>query len=147
MKLSSVEIGKLSAAYPYLRRHVDLPAALLRAIGRGEPPKIGRREVGRLVAALMTGPKRVALSGDRFLIGGRHGPGRPPGIRFAHARGSAADSRGHAMSPKRRAAQQLQGKYMGTLAGLSAAQRPKVKKARAVDGYAAAFKLAAKLNA
>jgi len=109
MKLSSVEIGKLRIAYPYLKRHVELPAALLRAIGRGEPPKIGRREVGRLVAALMTGLKRVSLSGDRFLIGGRHGPGRPPGIRFARARGSAADSRGHAMSAKRKAALRLTG--------------------------------------
>ena len=147
MKMSPIEIGKIRQSLPYLRRHMTVPAWLERAVGSAmKPPKIGKREIQRLVAALMVGPKRVELNGHRLVIGGKRGPGRPPGS-GAKSRGSkGTDSRGHAVTAKRRAAMKRQGRYMGALAGLTAAQRAKVKGARAAKGYAAALALAAKLG-
>jgi hypothetical protein len=51
------------------------------------------------------------------------------------------------MTARRLAAQKLQGRYMGALAGLTAGQKAKVKKVKSADGYTAAFRLAAKLRA
>jgi len=50
------------------------------------------------------------------------------------------------MSADARAFRKKQGQYMGAVKGLSAANRAKVKKVRAVEGYDAALKLATSLK-
>ena len=50
------------------------------------------------------------------------------------------------IGPKRRAAMRVQGRYMGAIRPLSAAQRAQVKKLRAAKGAEAAIALARKLG-
>jgi hypothetical protein len=61
------------------------------------------------------------------------------------AKGPPSGARGP-ISAKRRAAMRLQGRYMGALQPLSAAQRAQVKKLRATKGAEAAIALARKLG-
>jgi len=51
------------------------------------------------------------------------------------------------LSPRQRAALKLQGKYMGTMRGLPASKRARVKKVRAEKGIKAAIAYAKKLAA
>src|ERR1019366_767753 len=57
----------------------------------------------------------------------------------------AASGGGGPISAKRRTAMRDQGRYMGAIRPLSAAQRAQVKKVRAAKGAEAAIKLAQKL--
>lgn len=50
------------------------------------------------------------------------------------------------LSPKVRALRKLQGRYMGLVRGLTAAQKVEVKKVKQEKGYAPALKLAASLG-
>ena len=50
------------------------------------------------------------------------------------------------LSPAQRRALKLQGKYMGTMRGLSAARRAKIKKIRAQKGIKAAIAAARKMS-
>jgi hypothetical protein len=60
------------------------------------------------------------------------------------AKGTPSRARGP-ISPKRRAAMRVQGRYMGAIRTLSTAQRAQVKKLRAAKGAEAAIALAKKL--
>lgn len=68
----------------------------------------------------------------------RRGPGRPPGVPNRVVPPKAR----RPPSAARRRSMALQGKYLGTLRGLSAADRAKVTKVAASDGVAAALKAA-----
>jgi hypothetical protein len=61
------------------------------------------------------------------------------------AKVAASGGRG-SISAKRRAAMRIQGRYMGAIRLLSAAQRAQVKKLRAAKGAEAAIALARKLG-
>lgn len=67
--------------------------------------------------------------------------GRPPG----GSSGRVAPRRRN-LSPKVRALRQLQGRYMGLVRRLSAAQKAKVKAVREKQGLPAAIRLAASLS-
>lgn len=80
------------------------------------------------------------------ILGGLKGParrGRPPGSTNKVA--AVAKVRKPA-SPAVRKRRQLQGKYLGTLRGLNASDRARVKAVAQKDGVAAALKAASKLS-
>jgi len=141
-KLSPIEIAKIRGSLPYLTRHgVTLPEHLLLAVQRrAKAPKIGRREVNRLVLALMKGPQTVSLSAAGFVIGKKRGP------RAGGRRRGSSGRRPAKKTAKLKKARHLQGKYMGTLRGLNGAQAARVKKAKRDSGYTAAFALAKTLK-
>jgi len=56
-----------------------------------------------------------------------------------------AARRSMTVTPKRRAALQLQGRYMGTLRGLKPRQAAAIKKIRAAKGYEAAIRAAERM--
>jgi hypothetical protein len=64
-----------------------------------------------------------------------------PGPAPRRGKGAASGTRGN-ISAKRRAAMRVQGRYMGAIRLLSAAQRTQVKKLRAAKGAEAAIALA-----
>ncbi|SRR5258706_10071852 len=146
-RLSPIEIAKIRKSLPYLKRHVDLPDWLLAAVGQAaRPPKIGKHEIRRLIAALMDGPKLVALNGKKLVIGGKRGPGRPPGSRNRQGASKRASKRIARVSAKQAKARKLQGRYMGVMRGLTGDQKAAVKKAKAESGYTAAFAAASKFG-
>jgi hypothetical protein len=63
----------------------------------------------------------------------------------ANGSGAAPVRRRMNLSPKQRAALQLQGKYMGTMRGLKPGQRAAIKKLRAEKGIQAAIREAVRL--
>src|SRR5689334_22581856 len=68
-------------------------------------------------------------------LGGKRGPGRPPGSGTSKPAAKAAPKRrAIAMTPARAKALKLQGAYMGALRGLNAGDVAKVKAARAKGG-------------
>jgi hypothetical protein len=67
-----------------------------------------------------------------------------PAVAQRRANGAVSRTRGR-ISAKRRAAMRVQGRYMGAIRTLSAAQRAQVKKLRAAKGAEAAIALAQKL--
>jgi hypothetical protein len=69
---------------------------------------------------------------------------RKPATAQRRAKGAASGGRGP-ISAKRRAAMRDQGRYMGAINPLSAAQRAQVKKLRAAKGVEAAIALARRL--
>jgi hypothetical protein len=69
---------------------------------------------------------------------------RKPAGGKRRAKGAPSRARGP-ISPKRRAAMRDQGRYMGAIRLLSAAQRAQVKKLRAAKGAEAAIALARRL--
>jgi len=70
--------------------------------------------------------------------------GKPAARRRGRAK-RAVSRRAGPISPKRRAAMRVQGRYMGAIRTLSTAQRAQVKKLRAAKGAEAAIALAKKL--
>jgi len=142
-KLSPIEIARIRAALPYLKGRVTVPSGLIAAVGGGpsavKPIKIGARDVKKLALALTSGPVVVSVWGKRLSIKIKRGPGRP----FPGASGSANAGRGSKpVSRSVSKGRQLQGRYMGTLRGLTVGQQVQVKKAKADHGYTAAFQLA-----
>lgn len=80
---------------------------------------------------------------------GSNGHAARPGRRKGRGPGRPARSMKKARrksSPKLRAFRALQGKYLGALRQLTAAQRAQVKKAKVAGGYEPALKLAAQLR-
>jgi len=143
MKLSPIEIGKIRQGLPYLRRHMKVPAWLERAVsGTAKPPKISNHEVKRLVLALMSGSKRVVLDDNRFVIGGKRGPGRPPGSAASHSRKTVANTREHPIHGKRKPALGHTEEYAAAVTKVTASTRAKVKRVKPEKGNAAATKTA-----
>jgi hypothetical protein len=70
--------------------------------------------------------------------------GRPDASPNGRAKKASSPS-GGLISPKRRAAMRVQGRYMGAISRLSAAKRAEVKKVRAEKGADAAIALAQRL--
>src|ERR1017187_6599017 len=70
---------------------------------------------------------------------------KKPASAQPRAKGAAPGRRGP-ISAKRRAAMRVQGRYMGAIRGLSAAQRARVKKLRGKRGAEAAIALALRLR-
>jgi hypothetical protein len=66
-------------------------------------------------------------------------------VTAARAGGSVPPPRKLKLSPRRRAALKLQGRYMGYLRGLRAGQKTKVKALRVTKGFGPAIALAKKL--
>ena len=144
MKLSPIEIGKIRQGLPYLRRHMKVPAWLERAVsGTAKPPKISNHEVKRLVLALMSGSKRVVLDDNRFVIGGKRGPGRPPGSAASHSRKTVANTREHPIHGKRKPTLGHTEEYVAAVTKVTASTRAKVKRVKPEKGNAAATKTAA----
>ncbi len=149
--ISGVEIAGLRACHKLLlRRGMRLPVDLAALVERRREVSLGRRDVRRIEAALAVGGVVVSVAGGRVVVKARRGPGRPPGRAFGRkaARRSrgATDSRGRAMSAKRRASEARQGRYMGALAGLPAREKAKVKRVKREKGFPAAIALAKRLK-
>ncbi len=150
-KVTPIEIAKIRKSLPYLRRYVQLPGWLLRQV---EPPSLARltaKDCRRIESGLAAGGVTVRVQDGRVLISPHRGPGRPPGparrrgpkaVARSRRTGGPVDSRGRALSPKRRAAMKWQGRYMGALAGLTEAQKAQVKGVKLRRGYAAAIRTA-----
>ena len=148
-KLSPIEIARIRAALPYLLRRIAVPESLIAAVApKTNPPKIKKRDLRRLAEALASGPVVLEMHGTRLAITPKRGSGRPSGTRLTGSRKGrrGTDSRGHAMSAKRRVAMQWQGRYLGSVARLTAAQKLKVKRVKLADGYASAIRLAVALR-
>lgn len=91
----------------------------------------------------------IAALGKAGLFPGKRGPGRPPGPKNAKKvtrRVAAAKRKRRPQTPAQQKANQLQGKYMGTIRLLSAAAKARIKALRKKDGVVAAIKLAQQLG-
>lgn len=126
---------------------------LLAGDRRATLPAMASDAIGQLVSqfitqidALATRAAHVRIAQALGSLGPpRRGPGRPPGTKNTPSAAKVKKVR-KPVSAARRRSMALQGRYLGTLRGLSPADRAKISRIGKSDGVAAAIKAAKKVQ-